>query len=95
MSKRRRKSLASFLEDIIDDSKDFIDDLADRMRSVEDHAHDVVRDVASDEPPGNHNQASDGDDAELAELRESLADLTEKVNKLARTCSGRGGAFLD
>jgi hypothetical protein len=87
MGKLRRKSFTSFLEDIVDDSKDFIDDLTDRARTVEHHAHDAVHDAAADE----RGTAPDSDgERELAELRESLADLTLKVNRMAKAY-GKGG----
>jgi polyhydroxyalkanoate synthesis regulator phasin len=74
-SARRKNSITKFLQDVIDDSKELVDDLIDRATEVEEHAHDAVRDIADDE------DTPSGD--ELAELKAALAELTGKVEKLA------------
>jgi polyhydroxyalkanoate synthesis regulator phasin len=77
-TKRRKNSVTKFLQDIIDDSKELVDDMIDRARDVEDHAHDAVRDIADDED--DDTPSSD----ELQELKSALADLTGKVDQLAK-----------
>ena len=76
---RRKNSVTKFIQDIVDDSKELVDDMIDRARSVEDHARDAVQDVVDyedDETPSG---------TELAELKAALAELTSKVEKLAKT----------
>jgi hypothetical protein len=76
-TKRRKNSVTKFLQDIIDDSKELVDDLIERAEDVEENVHDAVRDVVDDD-------ADDSPSAdELAELKAALADLTSKVDKLA------------
>ena len=72
-----KNSMTRFLEDIIDDTKDFVDDLIDRARSVEGHARDAVRDAADD----------DDTDPEMEKLRKSLGDLKKKVDQMATSGS--------
>jgi polyhydroxyalkanoate synthesis regulator phasin len=76
-TKRRKNSVTKFLQDIIDDSKELVDDMIERAEDVESHAHDAVRDVVDDDD--NDTPSSD----ELTELRAALADLTNKIDKLA------------
>ena len=76
-SKRRSNSITKFLQDVIDDSKELVDDMVDRARTVEDHARDAVKDIADDE-----DETTPSSD-ELAQLKAALADLTKKVDKLA------------
>ena len=74
----RKNTLTRFLEDIIDNSKDLVDDLIDRAKDVEENAKDAVVDVVDDD------ESSDGPSpSELGALQASLADLTAKVSELA------------
>jgi polyhydroxyalkanoate synthesis regulator phasin len=72
MSKRRSNTLTRFLEDIVDDTKTFVDDLIDRAKDVEENAKDSVVDVVDD----------DDDKAEAATLQKTLEELRAKVNEL-------------
>lgn len=72
MSKRRSNTLTRFLEDIVDDTKTFVDDLIDRAKDVEENAKDSVVDVVDD----------DDDKAEAATLQKTLQELRAKVNEL-------------
>jgi methyl-accepting chemotaxis protein len=76
-TKRRKNSVTKFLQDIIDDSKELVDDLIERAEDVEGSVHDTVRDAVDDD----HDESPSAD--ELAELKTALADLTSKVEKLA------------
>ena len=49
MSKRRSNPFTRFLEDLVDDTKDFVDDVLDRTKSVESNAKDAISDVVSDD----------------------------------------------
>jgi polyhydroxyalkanoate synthesis regulator phasin len=77
-TKRRKNSVTKFIQDIIDDSKELVDDLIDRAQDVEEHAHDAVRDIVDDE---EETTAPSGD--EVAQLKAALASLTKKVDRLA------------
>ena len=74
-TKRRKNSVTKFLQDIIDDSKELVDDLIDRASDVEESAHDAVRDIVDDEDEASSD--------ELTDLKAALAELTKKVDKLA------------
>ena len=82
-TRRRSNSVTKFLQDIIDDSKELVDDMIDRARDVEEHARDAVSDVVDDDD--DDTPSSD----ELQELRAALADLTSKVEKLATVKAGK------
>jgi polyhydroxyalkanoate synthesis regulator phasin len=78
-TKRRKNSITKFIQDIIDDSKELVDDLIDRASDVEEHAHDAVRDIVDEDD--DETTAPSGD--EVAQLKAALASLTKKVDKLA------------
>jgi polyhydroxyalkanoate synthesis regulator phasin len=69
---RRSNTLTRFLEDIVDDTKTFVDDLIDRAKDVEENAKDSVVDVVDD----------DDDKAEAATLQKTLEELRAKVQEL-------------
>ena len=69
---RRSNTLTRFLEDIVDDTKTFVDDLIDRAKDVEENAKDSVVDVVDD----------DDDKAEAATLQKTLEELRAKVAEL-------------
>jgi len=68
----RKNTLTRFLEDIVDDTKTFVDDLIDRAKDVEENAKDSVVDVVDD----------DDDKAEAATLQKTLEQLRAKVSEL-------------
>jgi polyhydroxyalkanoate synthesis regulator phasin len=74
-SKRRSSTLTRFLEDIVDDTKDFVDDLLDRAKDVEANAKGAVMDVTDDD--GDGTSAED-----VAALKASLSALQAKVVEL-------------
>jgi polyhydroxyalkanoate synthesis regulator phasin len=61
-----------FLEDIVDDTKTFVDDLIDRAKDVEENAKDSVVDIVDD----------DDDKADAATLQKTLEELRAKVSEL-------------
>lgn len=75
-SRRRGNSFTRFLEDIVDDTKDFVDDLIDRAKDVEEDAKDAVVDLADDD----EREERDADEA--AALRKQLAELQAKIEQL-------------
>jgi polyhydroxyalkanoate synthesis regulator phasin len=83
-TKRRKNSITKFLQDVIDDSKELVDDMIDRASDVEENARDAVKDVVDDDDD-SETPSSD----ELAELKAALADLTSKVEKLATVQSSK------
>jgi polyhydroxyalkanoate synthesis regulator phasin len=68
----RKNTLTRFLEDIVDDTKTFVDDLIDRAKDVEENAKDSVVDVVDD----------DDDKAQAATLQKTLEELRAKVQEL-------------
>jgi polyhydroxyalkanoate synthesis regulator phasin len=77
-SKRRKNTFTRFLEDIVDDTKDFVDDLLDRAKDVEHNTRDAVTDAIDDDE-------SDVDRREMVALRASLDELKDKINQLSQT----------
>ena len=78
-SRRRGNTFTRFLEDIIDDTKDFVDDLIDRAKDVEDDAKDAVTDFVDDDGDDEGDQR---DASEAAALRKQLDDLRAKIDQL-------------
>jgi hypothetical protein len=76
---KRKNTFTGFIGDIVDDTKEFVDDLLDRAKDVEAGVRDAVKDAIDDEP-GDRVSASSPD---VAELQAALAELTRKVNQLA------------
>ncbi|MBW0090464.1 hypothetical protein I4I73_03155 [Pseudonocardia sp. KRD-184] len=74
---RRSNSLTKFLQDVVDNSKDLVDDLIDRGRDVESDVRTGVSKAVS-------NEDDDHTDADLARLQVSLAELSAKVDALAK-----------
>jgi polyhydroxyalkanoate synthesis regulator phasin len=77
-TRRRRNTITKFLQDVIDDSKELVDDLIDRASDVEEHAHDAVRDIVDED---EETTAPSGD--EVAQLKAAVASLSKQVDKLA------------
>jgi polyhydroxyalkanoate synthesis regulator phasin len=75
-SRRRGNSFTRFLEDIVDDTKDFVDDLIDRAKDVEEDTKDAVVDLADDD------EREERDASEAAALRKQLAELRAKIDEL-------------
>jgi polyhydroxyalkanoate synthesis regulator phasin len=81
-SRRRGNTFTRFLEDIVDDTKDFVDDLIDRAKDVEENTKDAVVDVV-DEDEGDERDAQ-----EAAALRQQLAELRAKIDELTAMQKG-------
>jgi polyhydroxyalkanoate synthesis regulator phasin len=75
-SRRRGNTFSRFLEDIVDDTKDFVDDLIDRAKDVETDTKDAVIDVADDD------EREERDENEAAALRKQLDELRAKIDQL-------------
>jgi polyhydroxyalkanoate synthesis regulator phasin len=75
-SRRRGNTFTRFLEDIVDDTKDFVDDLIDRAKDVEEDAKDAVVDLVDDDDD------DDRDASEAAALRKQLDELRAKIDQL-------------
>jgi hypothetical protein len=75
-SRRRGSTFTRFLEDIVDDTKDFVDDLIDRAKDVEENTKDAVIDVADDD------EREERDASEAAALRKQLDELRAKIDEL-------------
>ena len=76
-SRRRGNSFARFFEDIVDDTKDLVDDLIDRAKDVEENTRDAASDFVDDE-----DETDDRDASEAAALRKQLAELQAKIEQL-------------
>ena len=76
-SRRRGNSFARFFEDIVDDTKDLVDDLIDRAKDVEENTRDAASDLVDDE-----DETDDRDASEAAALRRQLAELQAKIEQL-------------
>lgn len=75
---RRSNSLTKFLQDVVDNSKDLVDDLIERGQDVEsDVRSGVSKAVGNDED-------NDSGDVDLARLQASLSELSAKVDALAK-----------
>ena len=48
-TKRRKNSFTKFLQDIVDNTTDLVNDVVERAESVEENMHGAVRDVADGE----------------------------------------------
>jgi polyhydroxyalkanoate synthesis regulator phasin len=75
-SKRRSNSFTRLLEDLVDDTKDFVDDLIDRTKDVEEKTRDTVVDVVDDD------DREESDAGEAAALRKQLDELRAKIDQL-------------
>lgn len=84
-SRRRGNTFTRFLEDIVDDTKDFVDDLIDRAKDVEENTKDAVIDVADDD------EREERDANEAAALRRQLDELRAKIDELT-AMQQKGGA---
>jgi hypothetical protein len=76
-NRRRRGSLANLLGDVIDDTKELVDDALDR-------AGDLERDVRRGARRLLDNDARPESADEIDSLKAAIDDLTAKVDRLAR-----------
>src|SRR2546430_17583983 len=74
---KRKNTFTRFIEDIVDDTKDFVDAVLDRAKDLETDMKDAVKDVVDDDEHDSAGVSS------LASLESALAELTAKVNQLA------------
>ena len=72
---KRKNTLTRFIEDIVDDTKDFVDDLLDRAKDLESNTKDAVTDVVDDDEGTTSS-------TDVASLKASLAVLQAKVDEL-------------
>jgi hypothetical protein len=76
----KRRGIIKFLGNIVDDSKDAVDDILDRARDVERDLRSAARKVVDDDTDGRDDEVAATD---IRALQIALAELTEKVNQLA------------
>jgi polyhydroxyalkanoate synthesis regulator phasin len=72
----RRIGLTKFIGNIVDDTKDFIDDVLDRARDAERDLRDTAQRTF---------RSDDEEEEGLVELQRQLDELTEKVARLSRS----------
>jgi Mg2+ and Co2+ transporter CorA len=87
--KRRSNSISRLLEDIVDDTKDFVDDLTDRARDVEDDLRHAVTDGFKD-PKKKKNKK--GGNKRRKELTASVRSLNESIDVLSKQVEATGQA---
>lgn len=84
---RRKNTITRWIEDIVDDTKDFVDDLIDRAKDVEEDLRDAVKNVVdddeADEKESPRTKAASA--ADLKALSAAVAELTATVNALAES----------
>jgi gas vesicle protein len=80
-SKRRRNSVSRLLEDIVDDTKGFVDDLTDRARDVED---DLRRAVSDGFDNGKKKNRKKNGKKRSKELTASVRSLNESIDVLSK-----------
>lgn len=81
-TKRRNNTITKFLQDIVDDSKELVDDLILRAEDASDSMRDAVTDIIDDEDEKT-------DSTDLGQLQAALAELTAKVDKLAKVSTAK------
>ena len=74
----RKNTVTRFIEDIVDSTKDFVDDLVDRAKDVEEDVRDAAKNLVDDE------DETPKKGSELDSLNSAIAELTKKVNELAK-----------
>ena len=77
-AKRRRNSITSLVEGVVDDAKDLVDDVVDRAKDVERDGRKAIRRTVG----GNGRQPGNGSISEMDDLKSAIDDLTAKVNRL-------------
>ncbi len=88
-SKRRRNSVSRLLENIADDTKDFVDDLTDRARDVE---KDLRRAVSDGLDNGKKKKRKKGGKKRRTELTASVRSLNESIDVLNKQVQATGKA---
>lgn len=81
----KRIGLTRFLGNLIDDTKDFVDDVLDRGDEVERDLRSTARRTFRDDDRDDDRDEHRDDREELAALRERLDELADKVSRLSAT----------
>jgi polyhydroxyalkanoate synthesis regulator phasin len=71
----RSNTITKFLQDIVDDSKELVDDLIERAQDAEDSVRDAIKDQVEDDETSKDD---------VAGLQSALAELSAKVDKLQK-----------
>ena len=75
---KRRTGIVKYLGNVLDETKDLVDDMLDRARDVEHDMRDTVRRAVETD-----DEDAETRDDELAELRRTVLLLTQKVEELS------------
>ncbi len=75
----RNNTLTRFIEDVVDNTKDFVDDIVDRAKDVETDVRKAAKNIVDDE-----DETPSAKGSEIDALNQAIADLTKKVNALAK-----------
>lgn len=79
-TRRRSNPVTSLFQDLVDDTKGFVDDLLDRAKDLEEDTRDAVRDGYE-----NGNDKPGGASGEVRDLQASIAELSSTVDRLVKT----------
>lgn len=74
---RRRRGLTGYIGNIVDDTKDFVDDMLDRARDAEHDTRETATKLV-------RNEDGDEDEEDLRTLKNELDSLAEKLGELDR-----------
>jgi hypothetical protein len=77
---KRKNTFTRFIEDIVDDTRDLVDDVLDRAKGLETDVRVAVQDVTADD---DDSQTVSTSGSGVADLQVALGELTAKVNRLA------------
>jgi Ran GTPase-activating protein (RanGAP) involved in mRNA processing and transport len=87
---RKRTGLVRYIGNVVDDTKDFVDDVLDRGREIEHDVRQTVRRAVEErEDEDERDDRGDTVSRQLTDLREQVAEL---ASRLAALTTGDGGA---
>jgi hypothetical protein len=76
---KRNNTVTRFINDIVGDTKELVDDILDRAKVLETDIRQTVKDVVVDDDASLVSSS----DTSVAELQAAMAELTAKVDQLA------------
>lgn len=92
MAKKRRNSVSKLLEDIVDDTKDFVDDLTDRARDVEDDLRHAMTDGFENKKKKKKKKGKKSSKKRRKELTRSVRSLNDSIATLSKQVDATGKA---
>ena len=86
---RRGNSVTRLLSDVVDDTKDLVDDALDRAGDLEQRGRRSARRVVEEPRRGRRDRES-ASTSEIDELNDAISDLAAKVSRLAALQADKG-----